>query len=170
MAERYSRFHMPESPELVVPEKKQLTNEDVIKMFGTDYKKLVQGKATQLGMSEQLRFFDSPLPHNGSQAVYLAEQFVGDHLILVSVLGPNMRTSRHYHEAPMVQERYFHIAGESFVNVDGKELPLNHEQNLIKVSLGVVHQARTQGNPALTLIIMENARLVSSGRLHIKDI
>lgn len=145
-----------------------LNLEYVAEMFGVNYRKLVEDRARQLGIKEELQFFDFPKPHNGSQAVYLVEQLVGDHLILVPVLGPNMRTSRHYHEAPMVMERYFHIAGESFVSIGDKELPLNSERNLIEVPLGVIHQVRTQESPSLTLIIMENARLVAPGRLHVK--
>lgn len=151
-----------------IREERQITSVHLAEMFGSDYKERIERKAAGIGIREKLVFFDSPHPHVGSQAVYLAEQFVGDHLILVPVLGPNMITSWHYHEAPMVMERYFHIAGESFVSVNGKKLPLNSEQNLIEVPLDVVHQVRTQENPSLTLIIMENARLVAPGRLHIK--
>ena len=170
MVERNGGLIRSEPSGLLVPEKRPLTNEDIARMFGPDYRKLIEKKAEQVGIGERLRFFDIPLPHNRSQAVYLAEQFVGDHLVLVPVLGPNMKTSRHSHVAPMVQERYFHIAGESFVKVGGEDLALNDEQNLIEVPLGVVHQVSTKEKSALTLIIMENALLVPSGRLHVEAI
>lgn len=167
MVEIDRRLSGSEFPKLVVPETKKITNEDIGRMFGDNYRQLIERKAAQFGITG-LQFFDAPRPHDGSQAVYLVEQLVGDHLILVPVLEPNMRTSRHCHEAPMAVERYLHIAGESFVSIDDKELPLNSEQNLIEVPLGVFHQVRTQESPSLALIIMENARLVPPGRLHVK--
>lgn len=155
---------------LVMPEKKQLTNEDIIEFFGANYRQLIEDKAVGLGINAKLNFFDSPLPHEGSQAVYLVEQLVEDHLILVPVLGPNMRTSRHHHESPMVQEIYFYIVGESFIKVGKEEHLLNRERPRIDVPLDAVHQVRTEEKPALTLIIMEKARLVPPDRLHIKDV
>lgn len=150
---------------------RQITSVHLAEMFGPDYKERIECKAAGLGIREKLVFFDFPKSHNGgSQALYIVEQYVGNDLVLASVLEPNMKTSKHHHEAPMLREIYFHIAGESFVSVDGKKFPLNREQNLIEVPLGVSHQVRTQEDPALTLIIMENARLVVAGRLHIKDV
>ncbi|GEM_PF-3843883 len=165
MLEIDKRFIETES---LVQERKRLTNEDLVGMFGANYKQLIEHKAVQLGINERLQFFDSAKPHDGSQAVYIVEQFVGNDWILASVLEPNMETSKHHHRAPMIREKYLHIAGESFVSLDGKEFPLNSEQNLIEVPLDIIHQVRTQENPSLTLIIMENARLVAPGKLHVK--
>lgn len=170
MVEIDRRLSGSEFPKLVVPETRKLTNEDIKGMFGVNYRKLIEDRASALGIDEQLRFFDAPLAHKNSEAVYVAEQYVEDHLILVPVLQLNMKTSRHHHEAPMVKEVYFHIAGESFVNVGEQKLVLNHDQDMIEVSLDISHQVKTQGNPSLTLIIMEKARLVPHGRLHIEDV
>lgn len=146
-----------------------LNLEDVAGMFGVNYRKLVEDRAKQVGIREKLQFFDAPRPHNGSQALYLAEELIGDNLVLVSVLQPHMQTSRHHHEPPMTTEKYFHILGESFANIGGYTFALNHRQDSIEVPLGTIHQVTTGENPALTLIIMERARLVTPGKLHIKD-
>lgn len=155
---------------LFVPERKQITHEGLAGMFGANYRQLIEDKATQLGINERLRFRDSPKPHDGSQALYIVEQFIDDDWVLVSVLGSNMETSKHHHEAPMIKEKYLHIAGESFVAVGSNVIALNEKNNSIEVPLDINHQVTTKENPALTLIVMENARLVPSGRLHIKDI
>lgn len=147
--------------------KSEISLKDVVGMFGDNYRQLVEKKALQLGISG-LQFFDAPRPHNGSQALYLAEQLVGDDLVLVSVLRPHMQTSRHHHEPPMEREAYFHIAGESILTIDTTDLVLSDKQPLITVSLGASHQVKTGEIAALTLIVMENARLVSPGRLHVK--
>lgn len=163
------RDHNKKEAGLFVPEQKQLTSADIAEMFGPDYKKSILSKAEEVGIKEPLRFFDNSLPHNGSQAVYIVEQFVGDDWILVSVLEPYMKTSKHHHKAPMVKEKYLHIAGESFVAVDENVIALNEKNSHIEVSLNVNHQVTTRKSPALTLIVMENARLVPPGRLHIKN-
>lgn len=168
MVETALGFPRRESGLIATTEQGKLVHVDIVGMFGSDYRERIVNKARAVGLSNEIQFFDKPMPHEGSQALYLVQQFMGDHLVLVPALGSYMRTSMHYHEAPMVMERYFHIAGESFVSVNGKKLPLNSEQNLIEVPLGIVHQVRTQANPSLTLIIMENARLVAPGRLHVK--
>lgn len=153
------------------PKERKITSAHLAEMFGSDYRECIERKAAGFGIREKLVFFDSPKSHNGgSQALYIVEQYVGDDLILVSVLEPNKETSKHRHEAPMVQETYFHIDGESFVEVGEKKLVLNRNQGMIEVPLDISHQVRTQENPSLTLIIMKNARLVSPDRLHIQDV
>lgn len=156
---------------LIVPDAQgKLVCADVARMFGADYKKRIVEKARAVGLRDEIQFFDEPMPHEGSQAVYLAQQFMGDHLVLVPVLQPHMKTSRHYHEAPMSNEVYAHISGESFIDVGDERLVLNEERDSIEVSLNVAHQVTTKENPSLTLIVMKNARLVPSGRLHVRDI
>lgn len=154
---------------LLITEIGKLSSVDLAEMFGSDYVKRIEDKAVGVGICDRLVFFDPPKPHEGSQAVYVVEQFVGNDLILVAVLRPNMRTSKHRHEEPMLKERYLHIAGESFVSVNGDISALNQERDSIEVPLNVSHQVHTNGKPSLTLIVMENARLVPQGRLHIPE-
>lgn len=154
---------------LLTPEIKDLRGIDLVEMFGSDYRKRIEDKAVEEGIRDRLVFFDPSKPHLSSQAVYVVEQFTGDDLILVAVLRPNMKTSKHHHEEPMLRERYLHIAGESFVSVNGDISTLNDKQNSIDVPLNVSHQVHTNGKPSLTLIVMENARLVPQGRLHIPE-
>ena len=161
---------------LLVPKKEQLgkplTNEDVAEMFGANYRQLIEDKARRLGILGRLNFFDTPTPHDGSQAMYLVEQFVGDDLILVPVLQKGMQTSQHYHVEPMLKEIYFHIAGGSTVHVGADEtpFPLNEKYPVREIPLGLSHQVKAPECPALTLIVMENARLVPPGRLHVKHL
>ncbi len=154
---------------LLVPDQNKLSGVDLAEMFGNNYRRLVEAKAASVGIREKLIFFNSGKPHEGSQAIYIVEQFVGDDLVLVPVLRPNMETSKHHHEKPMLKERYFYIAGESFVRVNGDTLTLNEKQNSIDVPLNVSHQVYTRANPSLTLIIMEKALLVQQGKLHIPE-
>ncbi len=155
---------------LLIPElKPAVTNLQVSEMFGSDYRERITRRAAEFGIDEPLRFFDSPKPHEGSQALYLAEQFAGDSLVLVSVLGRGMKTSKHHHEHPMGSEFYLHIAGESFISINGNTLALNNSQDRIEVPLRVSHQVEAKDSASLTLIIMKNARLVPPHRLHIKD-
>ena len=159
---------------IFVTEKKPLANENVALLFGSNYRELIEKKAEQLGIKEKLYFFDKPKPHEGSQAVYLVEQFIGDHLVLVPALEPGMETSRHHHASPMLKEMYFHIAGKSTVDIgEGEKLKsynLNEQNGLVEVSLDTVHQVKTSEAPSLTLIVMQNARLVPPGQLHIRHI
>ena len=150
-------------------EQRKLVHADIVRMFGSDYRERIRDKARAFGLSDEIQFFDEPMPHVGSQALYLAQQFMGDHLVLVPVLRPHMRTSKHHHEIPMFNEVYSHVAGESFIDAGEKRFVLNKDQDLIEVPLNVSHQVTTKESPSLTLIIMRNARLVPSGRLHIKD-
>ncbi len=172
MVEINEGFGKSEPSRLLLSESRQfVTNEEVAKLFGHNYQKLVEDKAEQLGIKEKLQFFDVPMPHNGSQAVYLAEQFRGNDLVLVPVLRRGMVTSRHHHEPPMGKEIYYHIAGESvvYLGTEASPLILNEQQSRIEIPLGVIHQVKAPEKPALTLIVMENARLVSPGRLHVKN-
>lgn len=165
----FTQFSPRESGLVAPAERRILTNEELAGMFGINYRNLIERKAVELGIHDRLNFFDQPHPHEGSEAIYIVEQYVGDNWVLVPILRPNMRTSRHHHESPMGQERYFHIAGESFINVGGNQLALNHKQDIIAVPLNVIHQVTTEDKPALTMIVMEKARLVAPGKLHIRD-
>ncbi len=167
MGEIDNGFRRSEPSMLLVSERRQLTNEHVATMFGHDYQKLVKDKAAEFGISD-LQFFDSPQPHEGSQAVYLVEQFVGDDLVLVAVLEEKQETSKHLHVGPMKKERYVHVKGRSTVFMNGQKHPLDEENGLIDVLIDVFHQVKTEESPSLTVIIMENARLVAPGRLHVK--
>lgn len=170
MVEIDTGFSKSKDSGLLVPDRKQITNEDIALMFGDNYRELVEAKARKLGILGRLNFFDTPIPHDGSQAVYLVEQFEGDDLILVPVLQKGMKTSQHHHVEPMRKESYFHIAGESVVHVGTEEnpQPLNDIHPVREIPLGLIHQVRAPNGPTLTLIIMEKARLVPPGQLHIK--
>ena len=139
-------------------------------LHGINYKKLIGDKIIELGIlpSDQgLIFFDSPKPHKGSEALYLVEQPVGNDLILVSFLEPHRKTSKHFHISPLRKEKYYSLAGAAVLMLGDQILELNSKQYYREVPLHVGHQVRTEKDFALTLIVMEDGRLVSPDKLHI---
>ena len=72
----------------------------------------------------------------------------------------------HAHDEP-ISENFLWLAGASFLRRDKDTHKLARGQEVIRVSPGEVHQLTTRGEASLALIVMENAALVSSDKLHI---
>lgn len=106
------------------------------------------------------QIFLPPDRHEGSKARYLLDFYRGDDRILVPVMGPWKKTSRHSHIEPITEE-YEVLKGE--LSLNGTLIP---PEGLI-VPPGVLHQVETRDQYALTLIIMRDARLVPESQQHV---
>lgn len=109
-----------------------------------------------------------PLPHRGSEALYLAEYYYGNDKVFVSFLLPYSETSSHFHEDPMF-EWYFPISGGLYLRNSSHD---NDEGKLVvmrgtRVGPYFNHQAVTKEQTAITLIVLRNALLVPESRHHI---
>lgn len=100
-----------------------------------------------------------PQRHERSHARYLYDFYKGNDRVLISILGPEKKTSRHYHRKPIVED-YEILRGELYLN--GTLIP---SCGLI-VPSRFVHQAETRDQYALTLIVMKNAKLVRESEQH----
>lgn len=155
-----------------------ITTKDLSLMFGIDPEKLVDEKISKLGVLPQgtrLTYFERPKIHTyetsegntiASGSLYIAEQYVNNDLVLVSVIPPNTTTTRHIHQHPMEREEYHLLAGSALVEIDGSIMEANSEKDLTTVSPGALHQVRTGNNFGSFLIIMRNAALVGRASLH----
>lgn len=162
------RFYRRESG-LIVPDNGQVTSEDIDVMFGIDLRERVINRLRAFGFlpdGHELTFFSKGQEHNGSQALYLVEEAVAGHMVYVSFLSPNGKTTIHKHDHPL-KENYFWLAGASFLRIDGDVHELRQGQELVTVPSGSVHQLTTRGEASLALIVMENAAQVPADRLHI---
>lgn len=154
---------------LSIPIREQPTQTDLI-YLPSNHRKLIAEKVAMLDIPlsiSEIEFFESPNRHDGSDAVYLLEQFINEDWVLASHLEPNRKTSEHKHVNPMGTEQYYWLAGEAILNVGGEDMPLDSEHNFRVVPLDTFHQLRTEGNFVLTLIIMKNARSVLPEKRHI---
>lgn len=155
---------------LLVPIHEQTNSHEDLIHLPLNYRDLIVSKIAKLDIElpeSQLEILESPKPHNGSDALYFLEQFIHNDWVLVSLLGPNRKTSRHLHAAPVGAEEYYFLAGEAILTMGEKEDPLNSEHNFRVVPSNTPHQLKTRDNFALTLIIMKNAKLAPEGKLHI---
>lgn len=147
--------------------RKEVAGEEIAKIFGIDYKRLVANTLGRvlLSNSHAISFFDSPRGHTGSQALYLAEEMVGKDMVFVSYLSPNSKTTTHKHQEP-IREKYFQLAGSSYLrlNSDFHELMGG---SAFTVPSDVPHQLTTRDKSSLVLIVMENAISVPRDKLHI---
>lgn len=152
------------------PNHEQSVHKDLIHL-PADHKQLIAEKIARLDIplsESELEFLEPPNRHNGSDAVYFLEQFIGDDWVLASHLEPDNKTSRHKHVEPMGTEQYYWLAGKAILNVEGEDMPLDSEYNFRAVSLGKSHQLRTENSFALTLIVMKNARSVPPEKRHVR--
>ena len=161
--------HFSRSESCLTIPNEQVTSDDFAVMLGIDLRSMVVDRLrafNYLPDGHELTFFDKGQEHKGSQALYLVEEAVAGHIIYVSFLRPDSKTTIHKHDHPL-QENYFWLAGTSFLrlNEDVRELKQGHE--FITVPSGSVHQLTTRGEASLALIVMENAALVSADKLHI---
>lgn len=101
-----------------------------------------------------------PIGHERSQARYLIDYYHGINRVLVSHLGPNSHSSRHYHKPP-ITEYYWLLAGEA--HVGERLIP----KEGLAINPGEVHQVITGQSDSLLLIFMVNARLVREDRQHV---
>lgn len=107
------------------------------------------------------RIFSDPLTHEGSDALYYADYYIGKNRILVGGMPAFSKSTRHYHRDPLVEE-YRQIAGQLYVNRE----PIPPNGLIVRPFTG--HQASTLSSPALTLIIMHNAGIFPEDSQHIK--
>lgn len=145
-----------------------ISSKEIAKIFNVDYRKLVANTLSRLRFlpdDHVLSFFDSPKGHEGSQALYLAEEMVGKDMVFVSYLCPNGKTTIHKHEEP-IRENYFQLAGFSHLRL-GSDFHELKEGAFLTVPADMPHQLATKGNSSLVLIVMENAIFVPRDRLHI---
>lgn len=145
-----------------------ISSKEIVKIFNVDYRKLVADTLSRLRFlpdEHALSFFDSPKGHEGSQALYLAEEMIGKDMIFVSYLGPNGKTTTHKHEKP-IKEHYFQLAGSSYLRL-GSDFHELKGGSAFMVSSDVPHQLTTRDNSSLVLIVMENAISVPRDQLHI---
>ncbi len=106
-----------------------------------------------------------PLRHHESSSLYLInEWYEGNDRILLSILPPYSKSSTHHHPQP-VREFYWCLWGEFSVN---GVLLRRGDRHLILP--GEVHQAATEGELAIILIRMENAKGVPESQLHTRSI
>lgn len=109
------------------------------------------------------KIYDSPLRHEGSQALYYADYYHGadgEHRILLGVMPPDSRSTTHFHREPIIEE-YHPLAGQLYLNKE--PIP---SRGLI-VNPYTVHQASAGEIPAITLIIMKYAGSVPEHLQHI---
>lgn len=146
--------------------KREITSEEIGKTFSIDYKKLVTDTLRRvITGNHSLSFFESSKGHEGSQALYLAEEMVGKDMVFVSYLGPNGRTTIHKHQEP-IRENYFQLAGFSRLLLGNSFHDLK-AGSALTVPSDVFHQLITGNSPSLVLIVMENAISVPRDKLHI---
>lgn len=135
-----------------------------------NYKELIVRKISELEfvlLDSELKLFESPNPHNGSEAAYLLEQFMGEDWVLASHLEPKRKTSKHKHINPMGTEQYYWLAGEAILNIEGEDLLLDSKHDFRAVPLDTFHQLRTEDSFVLTLIVMKNAKSVPAEKRHV---
>lgn len=162
------RFTRRESG-LIAPRNGEVTSEEVGAMFGLDLRGEVVDRLRAFDLlpdGHKLTFFEKGQEHKGSQALYLVEESVGEHMVYVSFLGPNSKTTVHIHDEPL-SETYVWLGGESFLRRDNDIHNLRQGQEVVRVSPRSVHQLTTRQHPSLALIVLENAGLVPADRLHI---
>ena len=146
--------------------RRAITGEEIRKIFNIDYKRLVADTLSRVLLdSRALSFFASPKEHKGSQALYLAEEMVGEDMVFVSYLCPNGKTTIHKHQEP-VMEKYFQLAGSSYLRL-GSDLHELVVDSVLTVPSDVPHQLTTRDSPSLVLIVMENAISVPRDKLHV---
>lgn len=145
----------------------EITSGEIARGLGVGYRRLVADTLSKVLFSDShvLSFFDSPKGHEGSHALYLAEEMVGKDMIFVSFLGPNGKTSTHKHEKP-IQEHYLQLVGSSYLRLGSDCHELKGGSAFI-VPSDVPHQLTTRDNSSLVLIVMENAISVPRDKLHI---
>lgn len=96
--------------------------------------------------------------HPGSQAEYLV-RFSPDEgeIVYVQYMGPYKKSSIHYHRKG--SELYLQIAGK--LDVNGEPVV-----GLREIPAGLIHQATTRRDPALTVIIMEGTQGTPQDQIH----
>lgn len=154
----------------VKSEQNKVSAQEVISTFGFDYKPIVKERLKAHGVDfndQDLNFFEIAQPHDGSNAVYLLEQIIGEHWVFLSFLSSNRITSEHSHDSP-VEELYDPLAGNALLLIDGESSELSKEKGPLAVSAGRFHQLQTGETPILTLIVMKNSAGVSRDKLHIR--
>ncbi|MFC1697794.1 cupin domain-containing protein [Nanoarchaeota archaeon] len=97
---------------------------------------------------EDLEFYSNPKRSKSdkSEAIYLARN--REKGLLLQYLPPHSHTSIHYHK--IRTEIYHIIEGTCILNIDGNDILLS--QGKYEVKPNMVHQVKTNQNPALTLI------------------
>lgn len=139
--------------------------------FGVEYPTFFLTLLRQVGLVDETSLptiHVPPLPHRGSDALYLAEYYYGNDMVFLSVLPPHSETSSHHHEDPMYEE-YHPLSGAGYLRNShhkddgGKLVPMSGE----RVGPFLEHQLVTRGEGAIMLILLRNARLVSRDRHHI---
>lgn len=139
--------------------------------FGVEYPTFFLSLLTELGFVDEMSLptiHVPPLPHRGSDALYLAEYSHKDDMVFLSILLPHSKTSFHYHEDPMYEE-YHPISGSGYLRNTrqkgdgGRLIPMSEE----RVGPFLEHQVVTREESAVMLILLRNARLVSRDRHHI---
>ena len=133
--------------------------------------KRILGETYQAELIELLRqrrfITDGSLPqlllppdrHERSRARYLFDFYQENDRILVPIMGPHKRTTRHFHIEP-IWETYEVLRGELYI--DGIPIPSEG----LTIPPEVFHQAETRERYALTLIVMRDARLVPQDQQH----
>lgn len=152
----------------LVPNNSQITSEGIARIFDIDLRGIVVDKLKALEFlpdGHELTFFNNGREHKDSQALYLVEEPVGKHMIFVSFLSPNSKTTVHRHEEPLT-ENYYWLAGKAFLRLEENVHELRQVQELIKVPPNSLHQLTTREEASLVLIVLENAALVHGDRLH----
>lgn len=105
--------------------------------------------------------YNPPKTHEGSQAYYYADYYLGEHRILLGLMPLNSFSTTHYHESPIIEE-YHPLAGQLYLN--GEPIP---KEGLI-INPYMVHQASAREIPAVTLLVMRNAGKVPEHLQHIR--
>lgn len=168
MGKEDPRFIRRESG-LNVPRDGRVTIQDIGVTFGINLRERVIDKLRAFNFlpdGHELTFFSKGQGHKDSEAWYFVEEQVEGHMVYVSFLTPNSKTSVHKHDHPL-KENYFWLAGVSFLRLDGDVRELRQGQELITVPSGSIHQLNTGGEASLALIVMENAACVPADKLHI---
>lgn len=105
-----------------------------------------------------------------SPGLYLVETPIERHLVLVSWF-PSDEDATGHHHIYGIREHYFSLGGDSRLRLNDRVIDLGQNKGrFITVEENTWHQFTTKMSPtssgALTLLIMENAGLVSSEELH----
>lgn len=104
-----------------------------------------------------------PLTHENSEACYLADFYDRDNRVLLSYLLPFSRSSLHSHKEP-IKEWYYLLFGKVYLTVNGKT---TEPQGLVLIP-EERHWVFTLNQPALLLIVMENAKFVPEDKQHLR--
>lgn len=102
-----------------------------------------------------------PDRHEGSEARYLFDFPSGEDQILLQVLRPGGKTSRHYHMSPVLEE-YLPFSGNFYLN--GVAVPPRG----ITILAGHIHQGEAKDGWSATFIKMKNVKGIPRHLWHIK--